>query len=144
VSSIEKFILILCLFAWRESNGAVRFGALEAPITDIGSLNPQMQNALWRSLFLGRHSAERDSIFRDASPLYKVDKHASPMLLVCGQKDTLTPISQCTLIEEKLANAGVDYRLIRHDGGHLNSGLEYEQRKRIFSEIADYLKEKRK
>lgn len=111
-------------------------------ITDIGSLTPKTQNALRNSIFIGRDSADRNDVFREASPLYKVDKHSSPMLLICGEHDEVTPISQCAMMEEKLANAGVDFNIIKHEGGHLNSGLDYEQKKQIFLEITDYLKTK--
>lgn len=111
----------------------------DSGITDIAALNASVRDTLWKNLFKGADRGDRRRLLRDASPLYEVDRNASPMLLICGRKDQITPPSQCANLQKRLRGADVDVRVITHDGGHLGEGLKPEQRNDIFRQMISYL-----
>lgn len=111
----------------------------DSGIADISALNPKVRDTLWKNLFRGADRADRARLLREASPLYKVDRNASPMLLICGEKDRLTPPSQCAKLQKRLMAAGVDVRVVTHDGGHLGEGLTDERRAGVIRQIISFL-----
>ena len=111
----------------------------DSGITDIAALNVTVRDTLWKNLFKGADRAKRVRLLRAASPVYSIDRNASPMMLICGRNDRLTPPSQCAKLQKRLAAAGVDVRVIAHDGGHLGEGLTPEQREVIVRQIISYL-----
>ncbi len=121
---------------------AVQCVVSDSGITLISALDPKVRDTLWKNLFRDSDRARRAKLLRDASPLYKVDRNASPMLLICGEKDRLTPPSQCAKLKKRLTAAGVDVRVIAHDGGHLGEGLTDEQRAGVIRQIISFLQAK--
>jgi acetyl esterase/lipase len=68
---------------------------------------------------LGAHQTEAPEVAALASPAGHVNAGAPPFLIVHGDADTVVPISQSELLDERLRDAGVDSELIRVAGaGH--------------------------
>lgn len=121
---------------------AVQCVVSDSGIADISALDPNVRDTLWKNLFRGADRTKRARLLRDASALYKIDRNASPMLLICGEKDRLTPPSQCAKLQKRLMAAGVDVRVVTHDGGHLGEGLTDERRAGVIRQIISFLQAK--
>jgi acetyl esterase/lipase len=68
---------------------------------------------------LGAHQTEVPDVAAFASPVAHVSTDAPPFLIVHGDADTVVPISQSELLDEKLHGAGLESELIRVEGaGH--------------------------
>ena len=68
---------------------------------------------------LGAHQTENPELAAFASPVGHISDGAPPFLIVHGEADTVVPISQSELLDERLRGAGVESVLIRVEGaGH--------------------------
>jgi dipeptidyl aminopeptidase/acylaminoacyl peptidase len=70
----------------------------------------------WRSCWAA--ATKKFRRWRDASPVYHVNKSDTPFLIVHGITDNIVPIAQAEELYQKLQAAGVSVRLIKLDGGH--------------------------
>lgn len=61
--------------------------------------------------FLGPLPENADN-YREASPVTHIDAKSAPFLIFHGAKDTLVPLAQSQLLDEKLKAAGVESRLV--------------------------------
>ncbi|KAL7793176.1 Alpha/Beta hydrolase protein [Trichoderma ceciliae] len=63
---------------------------------------------------------ERESIYKERSALYQVDKIKAPLLLLHGQEDTVVPLEQARLIAASLKERGKEVKLVEFPGdGHM-------------------------
>ncbi|SFH63050.1 alpha/beta hydrolase [Planctomicrobium piriforme] len=78
--------------------------------------------------FLGGKPADKGDAYRSASPVEHVQATTPPMILVHGTADTLVPIEQSEVMEQKLKAAGVDVEFFRLEGGtHSSFGKDAQQ-----------------
>jgi pectinesterase len=69
--------------------------------------------------FLGAHQTEEPELAAFASPVSHVNPGSPPFLIVHGEEDTVVPMSQSELFDERLHEAGVESELIRvAEAGH--------------------------
>lgn len=70
-------------------------------------------------LFMGGKPDEAADRYKMASPITYVSKDDPPVLTLHGDKDTLVPIAQARVLDEKMKAAGADHTLIVYEGqGH--------------------------
>ncbi len=75
--------------------------------TDFARQRPEPRN------FIGKSYEEAPELYKEASPLYYVDKNSPPTMTIQGTSDELVPNSQADQLKEKLDSVGVpciDYR----------------------------------
>ena len=81
-------------------------------------------------LFMGGTPSEAAERYRAASPMTYVSKDDPPVLTLHGDKDTLVPIEQAKLLDEKMKAVGASHTLIVFEGqGH---GFGGEQGKKAW------------
>ncbi len=69
--------------------------------------------------FLGKPRLDDPDSYREASPLFYVDKKTVPFLILHGTEDALVPLDQSVRFSEALHKAGVEASLIKLEGeGH--------------------------
>ena len=69
--------------------------------------------------FLGKPRSEASDSYREASPLFSVDKKTVPFLILHGTEDALVPLDQSERFYEALHKVGVEASLIKLEGeGH--------------------------
>jgi len=78
--------------------------------------DPEAQ--MFLTSFLGAEYKKHPEIWRDASPVYHIDKHNAPFLIVHGTKDEDVPIAQAQELYDKLHAAHVPVKLVKVDDVH--------------------------
>jgi acetyl esterase/lipase len=68
--------------------------------------------------FLGGDYSHHPELWRDASPVFHVSKHAPPFLIFHGTQDQEVPIAQAQEFADKLKHAGVSVQFVKVDDGH--------------------------
>lgn len=68
--------------------------------------------------FLGAEYSKHPEIWRDASPVFHIDKHNAPFLIVHGTKDDAVPIAQAQELYDKLHAAHVPVKFVKEDDVH--------------------------
>ncbi|HTZ96880.1 MAG TPA: alpha/beta hydrolase [Terriglobales bacterium] len=68
--------------------------------------------------FLGTDYKKNPEVWRDASPVFHVDKKDAVFLIVHGTKDEEVPVSQAQELNDKLAAAGAKVKLVKIDDVH--------------------------
>lgn len=68
--------------------------------------------------FLGTDYKKNPEVWRDASPVFHVDKKDAAFLIVHGTKDEDVPVAQAQELNDKLAAAGVQVKLVKIDDVH--------------------------
>lgn len=76
------------------------------------------EGEMFLTSFLGAEYSKHPEIWRDASPVFHVDKHNAPFLIVHGTKDDDVPIAQAQELYDKLHAAHVPVRLVKEDDVH--------------------------
>ncbi len=88
--------------------------------------------------FLGQPAAEAPEIAQDASPVTHVTADDSPILIIHGDKDTVVPPAQATILNDAMKRKGAPSRLvILKDEGH---GLKPESRKIFRRESVEFFR----
>jgi len=67
---------------------------------------------------LGGTDKTRSDLARKASPLFLVDAKSAPFLIVHGKKDPIVPVDHSERLDAALRKAGVESKLVLHEGGH--------------------------
>lgn len=68
---------------------------------------------------VGKPIGEAREAYRDASPLFFVDKKTVPFLIVHGTEDPIVPLEQSQLLHDALRKAGIESTLLKLEGeGH--------------------------
>lgn len=92
--------------------------------------------------FFGGWSAATAAVRTEASPVARVTQHASPVLLIHGERDLLVPLQQSQLMQAALQRAGVANQLITVPGaGHALAGATPEQRAQTTEQAIQWLQE---
>lgn len=95
------------------------FGPVD--LTNPGKLQPRV------SALIGSNPSISDAI-RDASPLFLVDSHSAPMLIVQGDADKLVnSAGQSEKLYLELKGHGVPAQIFTYHGGHAFKGLSEEE-----------------
>ena len=69
--------------------------------------------------FIGKTPEEAPEMYKDASPLYFVDKKSAPTLIFHGTADPLVPIDQSQVFYDALQKAGIASEFVKFEGeGH--------------------------
>ena len=68
--------------------------------------------------FFGGDYAHNAQVWRDASPVLRVSRHASPFLIVHGTQDDEVPLSQSQELADKLTEAGVPVKFVKVEDVH--------------------------
>ncbi len=74
--------------------------------------------------FLGADFKQNPEAWREASPVFHVDKKNAPFLIVQGTADESVPVAQADELYEKLKAAGVPVQIEKFDDGHMFSKPE--------------------
>jgi acetyl esterase/lipase len=67
-------------------------------------------------------------VWRDASPVFHVEKSNAPFLIVHGTGDSQVPIAQAQELNDKLQQAGVSVSFVKLDDGHTFNTAEARRR----------------
>jgi dipeptidyl aminopeptidase/acylaminoacyl peptidase len=68
---------------------------------------------------MGKPLAETPELWREASPLFRVDQRAAPFLIFHGTVDPLVPLDQSQRLDAKLRETGIESKLVIFEGeGH--------------------------
>ena len=83
--------------------------------TDMVDMYNRQYNSYYQfalQLLVGGTPATKPHVFRQASPIYFVNRQSAPTLLLHGGKDGLVPPSQSKNLKDKLDKAGVPAELV--------------------------------
>lgn len=87
-------------------------------------------------LFMGGKPEEAPTNYASASPITYVSSDDPPVLSLQGDRDKLVPVTQATLLDEKMKEAGAPHTLmILKDQGH---GFKGEDRKKAENAMWDF------
>lgn len=78
-------------------------------------------------LFTGGTPEEVPETYREASPVTYVTEDDPPILTLHGDKDQLVPITQATMLDERMKEAGADHTLLILEGAGHGFGGEHQQ-----------------
>lgn len=78
--------------------------------------------------FLGADSKQNGDAWRDASPVFHVDKKSAPFLIVHGTADESVSLTQADELYEKLKSSGIPVQILKLDDGHVFSKPENRHR----------------
>jgi acetyl esterase/lipase len=94
------------------------------------------------TLLLGASAADRPDLAKMASPVTYIDKDDPAFLIVHGDKDEAVDVSQSTLLNGKLKEAGVKNELVIVPGApHAGEMFDAKYiRKKVFLYLDEYLK----
>jgi acetyl esterase/lipase len=100
-------------------------GDLTVPFPVIPELNVQeLVND-----FIGKPYNQAPDLYRDASPIFHIDRKTVPFLIFHGTADPLVPVAQSDKLAEVLRKAGVETTYVRFEGeGHGFSKKENGQK----------------
>lgn len=71
------------------------------------------------AVFLGHQKAEAPDLYRQASPIFHIDSHSVPFLLIHGRDDPTVPVDQSQRLYQALKANGTEATLLILDGeGH--------------------------
>ncbi len=82
-------------------------------------------------LFGGKTYAQAPALYRNASPVFVVNRQTAPTCIVQGAIDTIVPASQSTELRDRLSVLGVRNQYISFHGGHEFVGLTPAQKNAI-------------
>jgi acetyl esterase/lipase len=85
------------------------------------ALNVPLLKIFWPAFGITSQTPETESmdLAKKLSPIYRVSSQFPPTLLIHGDKDALVPYQQSVIMDQALAKAGVDHKLIVAPGyGH--------------------------
>jgi acetyl esterase/lipase len=85
--------------------------------TDL-TIQDDPEGEMFLTSFLGAEYSKHPEIWRDASPVFHVDKHNAPFLIVHGTKDDDVPIAQAQELYDKLHAAHVPVKLVKEEDVH--------------------------
>jgi acetyl esterase/lipase len=98
------------------------------------------QNGLWPKEVAGRDPATDNRWFDRYCPLRNVTRGYPPSMLVHGTADTDVPYEQSKLMADRLAQAGVEHRLVTlPEGAHGIGNVPPAEQDRIYREAAQFL-----
>ncbi len=101
--------------------------------------NPHfLKKALVR--LIGYSYAQNPALYHNDSPLFYVNSHTPPMIIVHGTEDTLVPIAQSEALEEALKRDGVPVEFITYQGNHNYEGLDENELNDVLQKIMAFLK----
>jgi len=87
---------------------------------------------------LGAMPNEDEALARLASPVFQIDAHDPPLLLLHGDQDPQMPINQSHELEGAYARAGLDAKLIVvHGAAHGGAAFYDEERTRLVAAFLD-------
>ncbi len=92
---------------------------------------PDMQALITNNnlaLFGGKLFSESPELYASASPVFFVTPYTCPICIVHGTEDTVVPYAQAKMLEEKLIEHKVPYKLITHNSDHGMSTLNNAQK----------------
>ncbi len=90
----------------------------------------------------GSRLEEDPKTWRAASPVFNIDKHTSPFLIVHGTHDEEVPIAQAEEFDAALEKAGISVKFIKVDDGH--AFRSDEARRELAIETVAFFNEKLK
>ncbi len=70
------------------------------------------------SAFFGGDYSHRPAVWQNASPVFHVDKNASPFLILHGTHDENVPMAQAEELADQLKQAGVSVRFVKVEDAH--------------------------
>jgi dipeptidyl aminopeptidase/acylaminoacyl peptidase len=90
-------------------------------------------------LFGGITLQESRSLYRDASPLFKVSPDSAPTMIIQGSRDTLVLPGQSRELQTALQQNHVFVTYCSYDGFHSYSGLSSKQVRAIQYQVIAFL-----
>lgn len=101
------------------------------------------QQGLWPKEVAGRDPDEDNRWFDAYCPVRNVTRAYSPTMLVHGTADTDVPYEQSKMMADRLAQAGVEHRLVTvPEGAHGIGNIAAEEQERIYRQAAAFLRER--
>ena len=85
--------------------------------TDL-TVQDDPEGTIFLTGFFGVDYAKQPAVWQDASPVFHVNKHDAPFLIVHGTKDDDVPIAQAQELYDKLHAAGVQVKFVKVDDVH--------------------------
>lgn len=112
--------------------------------TEMASCHDASSVAWIFRLFMGGTPEETAETYKAASPVTYATKDDPPVLTLQGDKDTLVPVAQATLLDEKMKAAGAKHTLKVFEGqGHGFAGKYNEEAMKAMWDFFDeHLKKK--
>jgi acetyl esterase/lipase len=99
------------------------------------------QQGLWPKEVAGRDPVQEDRWFGRYCPIRNVTRQYPPTMLVHGTADTDVPYEQSKLMAERLAEAGVEHKLVTvPEGAHGIGNIPGNERDRIYRDAAQFLR----
>jgi len=100
---------------------------------------PEQSNVL--AMVFGGSRKELPEVYKNASPIYRLNAQCPPALLFHGTKDLLVPFDTSVRFQERAKEVGVDCELIPIEGqGHLVTFLHPKGRSSAIEFLSKYLK----
>lgn len=95
---------------------------LAGPTDLTEDLAPKVKEGAWCNemirILLGATPAAQPAQARSASPLFDADAHSAPALILAGKTDPIVPLDHAERFAAALQKAGIEAKLVTHDGGH--------------------------
>lgn len=103
--------------------GLVCAAAVSYPVADLADLEQRShrfeRHSVWRLVAKPGESAEGERLLRDRSPIHLAAQISVPVLLAHGSDDPVVPVSQSTMLVERITAAGGRADLVVYaDEGH--------------------------
>jgi dipeptidyl aminopeptidase/acylaminoacyl peptidase len=81
-----------------------------------------------------------EEFLRSISPIHKIDRIKTPLLVLHGKNDSRVPVSEAYQVIENLENRGIEVKsLIVEDLGH--SFRSKDDKFKVFNEMVEFFKE---
>ncbi|MDB6173055.1 MAG: peptidase prolyl oligopeptidase active site domain protein [Chthoniobacteraceae bacterium] len=118
---------VQCVLEWFGPTDFLHWGAQAPADREKAELADNPSSPVYR--LLGGSVREHGTQARLASPIYFIQKDASPFLIMHGDKDPLVPLQQSTELDQALKACGVECRLdVVADAGHGGGGFSTPER----------------
>ena len=116
---------------------ALRAAASLSGPTDFTAKLPDAAVQILLSL-MGKPLTDATAAYKEASPIFHLNKNCAPMLLVHGDKDELVPYDQATSMIDACKKAGVSAELFTlHNAGH-GGGADKAETEASIKKLAEF------
>jgi len=90
---------------------------------------------------LGGPPSEKETIYRDRSPITHVSKIKAPVMIMAGQRDSRCPIQPIEKFVKNLKEMNHPHELaLEEKAGHISAFMKWEESIPLFTSILNYLK----
>ena len=122
-----------------DESAAVKCVVSASGPTDITTVGPPFERVARAAIFGGVSLQQDPERYRSASPALYVARGSPPMLLLHGISDPVVPYSQATELVDVARRFSVSVKLLTYAGGHLETGLEPDERLKDFNDTIAFL-----